>query len=66
MPQRHLHFQELELFRDTRLGLCAHLLARPLLDPVELLVDIHLGGMYKREIESSGVCEGSIASERYR
>jgi hypothetical protein len=66
MPQSHLHFQELELFRDARLGLCTHLLTRPLLDPVELLVDIHLGGMHRREMESCNFCEGSIASERYR
>ena len=39
----HLHLQGLEFIRHIGLGLRAHLLSRPLLDSVELFVDIHLG-----------------------
>jgi hypothetical protein len=42
MPQRHLHLESFKLFGHTSLRLCAHLLPRPLLYPVEFLVDIHL------------------------
>jgi len=49
ISQLHLHLQRLELIGDVRLGLRAHLLAGPLLDPVEFLVDIHLCGCVKLE-----------------
>jgi hypothetical protein len=42
ISELHLHLQSLELLGNVGLGLRAHLLAGPLLDPVELLVDIHL------------------------
>jgi hypothetical protein len=51
ISELHLHLQSLELFGDIGLGLRSHLLAGPLLDPVELLVDIHLGGSLKLDDE---------------
>jgi hypothetical protein len=44
MTQVHLELQGLELFREPRAGLCAHLLVRPLLQAVKFLVDVHCGG----------------------
>lgn len=41
VPQVHLQFQGFELVGDARLRLTAHLLAGPLLEAVELLVDVH-------------------------
>jgi hypothetical protein len=41
MSEGHLQLQSFELVGYTRLGLGAHLLARPLLDPVEPPIDIH-------------------------
>lgn len=52
MSKGHLHLQGLELVRDIRLGLGAHLLPRPLLDPIEFFIDIHLrGGMVRTRVE---------------
>lgn len=47
VSELHFHLQSFEFFGDIGLGLRAHLLASPLLDPVELLVDIHLCGWLK-------------------
>jgi hypothetical protein len=44
MSKCHFHFQSFELLRYACLGLLAHLLSRPLLNSIELLVDIHCGG----------------------
>ena len=44
MSQGHFHFQCVEFFRNAGFGFGAHLLAGPLLDAVEFLVDIHPGG----------------------
>jgi hypothetical protein len=44
LPKIHLQFQRLELVGDVGLDLPTHLLPRPLLDSVELLVDVHDGG----------------------
>lgn len=44
MTQVHLDLEGLELFRQAGAGLCAHLLVGPLLEAVELLVDVHGGG----------------------
>jgi hypothetical protein len=44
MSKVHLHFKRLELVGDVGLHLPSHLLPSPLLDPVELLVDIHFRG----------------------
>ena len=41
MSQSHFHLQGLELVRYVRLGLATHLLACPLLEPIQLFVDIH-------------------------
>ena len=51
ISELHFHFQSLEFFGDVGLGLRSHLLTGPLLDPVELLVDIHLGGSSNAEDE---------------
>lgn len=45
MPQVHLYLQRFEVLRRVRLCLSAHLLARPLLEAAELLVDVHGGRM---------------------
>lgn len=45
MPQIHLDLQRFEVLRRVRLCLSAHLLARPLLEAAEFLVDIHGGRM---------------------
>lgn len=44
ISELHFHLQSLEFFGHVGLGLRSHLLTGPLLDPVELLVDIHLDG----------------------
>jgi hypothetical protein len=44
LTEGHLQLQRLEFIRHVGLDVCAHLLARPLLDSVESLVDIHFGG----------------------
>ncbi len=44
MSECHLHLQSFEFLGDTSLGLLPHLFPRPLLQSVELLVDIHLRG----------------------
>jgi hypothetical protein len=44
MAQLHLHLEVVELLRHGCLGLCTHLLSGPLLDAIELLVDIHVDG----------------------
>ena len=41
MAETHFHFKGLELLRHIGLGLAAHPLPRPLLEAVELLVDVH-------------------------
>lgn len=43
MSQGHLDLQRLEVVRDIGLGLATHPLARPLLEAIELFVDVHLG-----------------------
>lgn len=43
MSQGHLDLQRLEIVGHVSLGLAAHPLARPLLEAIELLVDVHLG-----------------------
>ena len=43
MSQGHLDLQGLEIVGHVSLGLAAHPLARPLLEAIELLVDVHLG-----------------------
>ena len=44
MAQLHLHLEAAELLGHGCLGLCTHLLPGPLLDAIELLVDIHVDG----------------------
>lgn len=44
MTQVHLQLEGLELFGEPGAGLGAHLLVGPLLEAVELLVDVHCGG----------------------
>lgn len=41
MPERHFHFESFEVIRGACLSFPAHLLAGPLLEAIELLVDIH-------------------------
>ena len=41
MSQSHFHLQGLELVGYVRLGLATHLLACPLLEPIELFIDVH-------------------------
>ena len=43
MPQCHLYLKGFEVVRHVGFGLATHLLPRPLLEPVELLVYVHLG-----------------------
>lgn len=43
MAEVHLGLERLEVVRDARLDLAAHLLPRPLLEAIELLVDEHGG-----------------------
>jgi hypothetical protein len=45
MAQVHLGFHRLEIIRRARLGLSAHLLPSPLLEAVELLIDVHGSGV---------------------
>ena len=42
MSQRHLYLKGFEVVRHVGLGLATHLFSRPLLESVELLVDVHL------------------------
>ena len=42
MSQGHLDLQCLEIVRDIGLGLATHPFACPLLEAIELLVDVHL------------------------
>ena len=61
MTKCHLHFQRVEFFRDAGFGFGTHLLARPLLDAVELLVDIHFsGGMPGSFVRCMFVCFGEL------
>ena len=43
VPQGHLDLQRLEIVRDIGFGLSTHPLTRPLLEAIELFVDVHLG-----------------------
>ncbi len=57
VSELHLHLQSLEFFGDVGLGLRSHLLAGPLLDPVELLVDIHLADLQIQMRNWSCACD---------
>lgn len=52
VSELHFQLQRFELLGDVGLGLRAHLLAGPLLDPVELLVDVHLFGLLNSACET--------------
>jgi hypothetical protein len=58
LAKGHLQLQSLEFVRHVGLDVCAHLLASPLLDSVESLVDIHLGGSlwFERDCERGLLC----------
>ena len=45
LPQAHLYLQGLKVIRDICFGLSAHSFARPLLEAIQLLVDIHFEGV---------------------
>lgn len=61
MPQVHLYLQRFEVLGRIRLCLSAHLLARPLLEAAELLVDVHGGRM--RGESKVVVIVGDVCSE---
>lgn len=48
--QRHFHLQRLELVGIRRLFAIAHALASPVLESVELFVDVHRGGMIDKSL----------------
>jgi hypothetical protein len=48
VPQVHLHFQGLELIGQAGAGLGTHLLVGPLLQAIELLVDVHGCGWWRK------------------
>lgn len=54
MPQSYLHLQRLEVVRDARFGFAAHSLARPLLEAIELLIDIHVVVFVASKLSSAG------------
>lgn len=62
VPQIHLHLQCFELVGEARLDLSTHLLACPLLEAAELLVDVHGGGLYGL---SRGQVAGRVSSDKH-
>jgi hypothetical protein len=63
IPQTHLYFQRFEVVRDICLDFATHSLPCPLLEAVQLLVDIHIVylGLTKRcDIIVLGVAKTSI------
>ena len=44
LSQAHLYLQRFEVVRDACLDLPTHSFSRPLLEPTELLIDVHIDG----------------------
>jgi hypothetical protein len=63
MTQVHLQLQGLELVRQPRTGLGTHLLVGPLLQAIELLVDVHPCGGAAGDVEGRGA-RGDIEASR--
>jgi len=63
MSQIHLHLERLEFVGEAGTGLCAHLFVGPLLETVELLVDIHNGG--RGGVEARRGCGGDSYSDQW-
>lgn len=55
VSERHLLLQRLEFIRNAGLGIVAHLLAGPLLQAIELPVDVHVAGVEVRVREMCGL-----------
>lgn len=60
MPERHLHFKSFEVIRGACLSFPTHLLASPLLEAIELLVDIHACVFATAESGFSGRISGAV------
>ncbi len=67
MPESHFHLQRLEVVRDIGFDLAAHPLARPLLEAVEFLVDIHAELYMRGSVTRSNVlCAATVLELRGR